>query len=386
MEGEMELLVRYRRAQDAEAFRALVEGHQDMVFAACHRILGNHADAEDAAQDCFFRLARHADSLRPPIAGWLHTVAVRVALDALRKRKSLKARHEAARREARRPPPPDPTWDEMKGAVDTAIAQLPDRLRVPLVLYYLEQRTQEEIAGELGISQPAVSQRLKRAVGALRRRLKRRGFTSLESALAPLLAGHAVEAAPASLTAALGKMAVAGITPGGTAAGTAAVAGGLGAGKAAALVVTAAVVIAALALLVHLAGLELKTAQGAATAGQAAHRRRLRARRRQATRLRRPRRSPRPARSCSIRTARERTCSWTWTPAVSTTCPDRWPRPRPWWPGCGAPARTSSTRGPSAAPTCWRWTCRWRRCRPPTRRRGPPRSSAGRPRRPPGRP
>ena len=85
MDGETELLVRYRRAQDAEAFRALVEGHQDMVFAACRRILGNRADAEDAAQDCFFRLARHAEGLRPPIAGWLHTVAVRVSLDALRK-------------------------------------------------------------------------------------------------------------------------------------------------------------------------------------------------------------------------------------------------------------------------------------------------------------
>lgn len=257
MEGELELLGRYRRAQDAEAFRALVEGHQDMVFAACHRILGNHADAEDAAQDCFFRLARFAEKLKPPIAGWLHTVAVRVALDLLRKRKSMKARHEAARREARRPPPPDPTWGELKGAVDTAIAGLPERLRVPLVLYYLEQRTQEEIGAELGISQPAVSQRLKRAVGALRRRLKRKGFTSLDMCLAPLLTGQALEAAPASLTAALGKMAVAGVAPGGAAAGTGSgtvtVAGGLSAGKAAGLVVAAAAAIAALALLVHLA-------------------------------------------------------------------------------------------------------------------------------------
>ncbi len=240
MEGELELLGRYRRTQDAEAFRALVEGHQDMVFAACHRILGNHADAEDAAQDCFFRLARFAEKLKPPIAGWLHTVAVRVALDLLRKRKSMKDRHEAARLEARRPPPPDPTWGELKGAVDTAIAGLPDRLRVPLVLYYLEQRTQEEIGAELGISQPAVSQRLKRAVGALRRRLKRKGFTSLDMRAGAAAGRPGPRGRPGIPDGGAGQdgrrrhRARRGAA--GAGAGTVAVAGGLSAGKAAGLV------------------------------------------------------------------------------------------------------------------------------------------------------
>jgi len=58
-ESETALLEQYSRTQDAVAFRELVEQHQDMVFAACHRVLGNRSDAEDAAQNCFLKLAAH---------------------------------------------------------------------------------------------------------------------------------------------------------------------------------------------------------------------------------------------------------------------------------------------------------------------------------------
>jgi len=84
-ESEQALLARYAERGDADAFRALVERHEDMVFAACNRILRNAADAEDAAQDCFLQLTRKAAQLRAPIAGWLHRVAVRMSLKLLRR-------------------------------------------------------------------------------------------------------------------------------------------------------------------------------------------------------------------------------------------------------------------------------------------------------------
>ncbi len=117
-----------------------------MVFAVSKRILGNRTDAEDAAQECFFALVRSADRLTAPIAGWLHTVAVSRAVDMLRRRSVRQAREEAAR--GRQPPRADPSWPEIRSHVDAAIEELPEGLKAPLVMYYLEGRTQEEVSAE----------------------------------------------------------------------------------------------------------------------------------------------------------------------------------------------------------------------------------------------
>lgn len=127
--SEAEWLARYARNRDAEAFRSLVEKHSDMVFAVSRRIVGDAADAEDIAQDCFILLSRHAVNLRAPVAGWLHHVAVNVSLKFLRDRQ-VRRNHEAhtpiARREAR-----EESWESVRSAVDEAIPALPERLRVP---------------------------------------------------------------------------------------------------------------------------------------------------------------------------------------------------------------------------------------------------------------
>lgn len=214
---EQELLRRYVEAGDVQAFRQLVDAHRDMVFSVCRRILHNVADAEDAAQDCFLQLARKANTLRAPIAGWVHQVALYVALD-LRNRKaqregretmSAKMRGEAA----------DPHWEELRGLVDDAVSSLPERLRLPIVLHYLEARTQEEVAAQLRVSQPAVSQRLAKGLELLRKRLKRQGFVASCAALAALFSAHAVEAAPPGLSDSAVKIGFSALTTGAKAAG-----------------------------------------------------------------------------------------------------------------------------------------------------------------------
>ncbi len=96
--ADLELLARYASARDAEALAELVTRHRDMVYAACYRVLGSRADAEDSAQECFFRLARNARSIKTSVAGWLHRVAVQTSVTM---RQRDRARTEKEREAAR---------------------------------------------------------------------------------------------------------------------------------------------------------------------------------------------------------------------------------------------------------------------------------------------
>ena len=152
MSADLQLLHDYAVTQDAEAFSTLLRHHQNLVYGTCLRILGNVADAEDAAQECFLKLARHAAVVRTSLGGWLHSCATRVSLNVLQQRRS-RARREntygqtravAAGREA--------TWREISPLVDEALEQLPHEVRYVVMERFLEQRSQTEIAQELGIS------------------------------------------------------------------------------------------------------------------------------------------------------------------------------------------------------------------------------------------
>ncbi|MGD8240784.1 MAG: sigma-70 family RNA polymerase sigma factor, partial [Armatimonadota bacterium] len=220
---DLELLGRYVEARDAEAFAELVARHRDMVYAACYRVLGSRADAEDSAQECFLRLARSADSIRTSVAGWLHRVAVRCSLSMHRQNGSRrKMEQEVAGMLGDNAA--EPSWDRIRADIDQAIDSLPEALRETLVLHFLEGKPQTAIAEELGLSQPAVSQRIKRALERLRRHLKGAGLAVSAGSLAALLTTHGSEAAPATLVAELGRIALSGIgsSPAATGAGVAA--------------------------------------------------------------------------------------------------------------------------------------------------------------------
>jgi RNA polymerase sigma factor (sigma-70 family) len=204
---DTELLGRWVRQRDEDAFAALVARHGGMVLGVCRRVLGNGPDAEDAFQAAFLVLARKAASLRRPeaVGGWLHGVAVRLA---------RKARRAADRRRvpglAAGPEPSDPHPDpldrlsarELLALIDEEVAALPEVYRLALVLCDLEERTQPEAARLLGWSPGSLRGRLLRGRALLRQRLRRRGV-ALASVGCVLTAGPAWEGARAAVLPAL---------------------------------------------------------------------------------------------------------------------------------------------------------------------------------------
>src|SRR5207302_2041186 len=126
-------------------------------------VLRHAQDAEDVFQAAFLVLARRAATVRNPdaLACWLHGVARRIALRALRAR-ARRARHEAA---ARPEPAPaeDPSWGEVRALVHDEIARLPEALRAAVLLCHLEGLTLDEAAARLGLPRGTLRGRLDRA-------------------------------------------------------------------------------------------------------------------------------------------------------------------------------------------------------------------------------
>jgi RNA polymerase sigma factor (sigma-70 family) len=192
------LLERFTAQRDEAAFAALVQRHGPMVLNVCRSVLRHEQDAEDAFQATFLVLAQKAASLRQPeaVAGWLYEVAYHAA---------LRAQADAARRrtQERRTLPvvsADPTLDmtlrDLHRVVHEELRRLPEKYRLPLVLCYLEGRSQDEAASQLGWSKGTLRGRLDRGREQLRRRLAARGVTLsallCATAVAPRVAAEAL--------------------------------------------------------------------------------------------------------------------------------------------------------------------------------------------------
>src|SRR5262249_14554979 len=141
------------------------------------RVLQNEADADDAFQATFLVLARKAGSVgwQKSIGSWLYQVAYRIAL-------KMRARR---LRQQNQSPAPRPTTQivtemtlgDLRPVPDEELQRWRECYRAPLLLCYLQGKTQDEAARELGWSEGALRGCLFRAREILRRRLARRGLT-----------------------------------------------------------------------------------------------------------------------------------------------------------------------------------------------------------------
>ncbi len=160
-------LLRRAAAGESGAFAELVQRHQDWVFQLAYRFSRDRQDAEELAQEIFFRAWRRAAGFRGEAAfsTWLYRLAVNVCLNYRQKAKScpaplsLESEPQAAQPEAGEAL----VAGEREARLRQAMDALPRRQRLALVLAGFEGRSYEEIAAAMAVSVASVESLLFRA-------------------------------------------------------------------------------------------------------------------------------------------------------------------------------------------------------------------------------
>jgi RNA polymerase sigma-70 factor (ECF subfamily) len=198
METEQDLIARCRLG-DTAAFDRLVRRWQEPVARLLSRLTGGdtgpsvatggaallplRADVDDLAQEVFLRVLRACDTWegRSAFSTWIYRIAVNVTRDAQRRRRSWwRGTTQAS------PQPPAPpaveqaSRRERERLVNAALADLPAKLREPLVLRHFGDLTFAETAEVLGLPIGTVKTRVKTGLLQLRSALGRRGLTEAE--------------------------------------------------------------------------------------------------------------------------------------------------------------------------------------------------------------
>jgi RNA polymerase sigma factor (sigma-70 family) len=173
-----QLLDRFATERDESAFADLVRRYAPMVLNVCRTVLRHEEDAEDALQATFIVLARKAHSIRQreALAGWLYEVAHRVAARAQARATRRREQERKATPMASRDSTLDMTLRDLQRVLHEELLRLPDKYRLPLVLCYLQGRSHEEAATQLGWTKGTLRGRLDRGREQLRRRLSARGI------------------------------------------------------------------------------------------------------------------------------------------------------------------------------------------------------------------
>ena len=165
----------------AVTFEDVVREHQDSVYGAALRVLGDRDLALDAANQTFMKAYRSIASYDPsrPIKHWLLRIAVNEAITIGRARTRERARRapeaDAADVVDRSATPEAETLDrESRDGIRAAVARLPELYREVVVLRYFNELSVDEVAAVLGRSSSTVGVQLLRARQLLRKGLEGR--------------------------------------------------------------------------------------------------------------------------------------------------------------------------------------------------------------------
>lgn len=178
-------LVRRCLAGDEKAYRELIEMYQPRIYSLALRMLRRAEDAQDVTQETFIRMFRALDRYDPerPFAAWLFSIASRLSIDQIRRRKvhpvPLTQRDRDDEEytidvEDTGPRPEEVTVHaEEEARTRALIDSLPPHYRIVVLLRHQQDLSYEEIAESLHLPLGTVKARIHRARALLRDRIEK---------------------------------------------------------------------------------------------------------------------------------------------------------------------------------------------------------------------
>lgn len=169
-------LIRACQKGDRDAFRLLFEQHQDRVYSIALHYSGNDQTAHDIAQQVFLKLITHIKqyNFQAEFLTWLYRIVVNSCYDERRRWRRLipySDEAEVTRIPAKENIEADFSRLELGETVRAAISELKPKLRMPILLKYIEGLSYGEIGEVLGCSTGTVASRLNRGHKALANKL-----------------------------------------------------------------------------------------------------------------------------------------------------------------------------------------------------------------------
>lgn len=161
---------------DRDAFRDLFEAHKDRVYTIAFHYSGNEAMAHDVTQQVFLKLFTSINQFHEnsQFTTWLYRIVANACTDEHRKRSrfvpfspEIEVRTMVAKGSQEEAYDKRQVADSVRGA----IGELTPKLRLPILLKYVEGLSYDEIAEALGLSIGTVSSRLNRGHKMLARKL-----------------------------------------------------------------------------------------------------------------------------------------------------------------------------------------------------------------------
>jgi len=170
MENEI-LLLKSAASGDNDAFRAIVEGYQNFVFAVCLNVLKDRQEAENAAQETFIKVYRSLPSYEfKGFKSWLGRIALNTSLDMLRKYMTSKKLEVPFLEEIGEDegsteiqPVDEIIIKEDKERLIKICSSLPQIYKQVIEMHYLKDMSYEKIANLEGVSKKTIESRLYRA-------------------------------------------------------------------------------------------------------------------------------------------------------------------------------------------------------------------------------